>query len=256
MSNSPLIPTPIVDKNGVVTTRHKKSGAPNSGLKTNIPAPTARERVSEERANALMRGLGLRKGSGEAHGIFRVITTEMSIAEVEKAEALLAAPVNNSEERTSGRRWAVHKILSQEGDKGWRLEAATGLAHETSLNSRWYLPFINTLVQEEGYGRRIRRYNEVSREEQMKVCGIADAIGKIEREYQDNPPPTAHSLDGGFISTTTKGSLYIKDPYLFKALVEHPERASQIAQMYVERWSLDSLNEVLEAPASIAEGAL
>lgn len=250
------MPVTITDKNGVVTTRHKKVDTPASPSAKSIPAPSARTKVSSEKADSLLRGLVLRGGSAACQSIKRIITEEMSLQEFEKAEALLDAPVNNENELAAGRRWAVQKILEQRGDKGWRLDAAIELAHGSKMHSKWFLPFINALVKEEGYGRIVRNHENAAASELWKMVAVADSLEMVERQYRDNPPPEAHDLDGGFISTTTKGNLYVKNPYLFKALVAHPDKAQQIAKLYVERWSLDALDEVLESPSSIAEGAL
>lgn len=246
----------VTDKNGVVTTRHKKV-APTAVSDRSIPAPTSTVRVSAEKAASLLTSLKLvNKGSGVYQNLFRVITTETSVSEFDRAVALLSVPVNDPDERDSGRRWMVQKILEQSGDKAWRLDVASGLAYDTKLNSRWYLPFIQTMVDEEGYGRIVRGYAKATPEDQRKLCAIADALAEVDRQYQENPPAGANSMDGKFLRSNVRGAMYVYDQQLFKVLVEHPEKAAQIAKLYVQRWSLDALDEVLDAPSSISEGAL
>lgn len=257
MNKSPLVPVTVTDKNGVVTTRHKKiEAAPVSGRSV-IPAPTSTPRPSPEQATTLLTALKLlSKGSSVYQGLYRVITTETSVAEYDAAMVLLSVPVNDPEERDAGRRWMVQKIFEQSGDKAWRLDVATGLAHETGLNSRWYLPFIKTMVDEEGYGRIVRRYSKVSPDDQKKLCAVANALAEIDRQYEEKAPIGTPSVDRKFLRTNVRGEMYAYDRPLFKALVEHPEKAAQITEMYVQRWSLDALDEVLNAPSAISEGAL
>lgn len=245
----------VTDKNGVVTTRHKKiSTAPVSG-RSIIPAPTSTPRPSPEQATTLLTALKLgNKGSSVYQGLYRVITTESSVLEFERAMALLGVPANDPDESNSGRRWMVRKIFEQSGDKAWRLDVASVLAHETTLNSQWYLPFIKTMVDEEGYGRIVRGYSNRSPEDQKKLCAVANALAEIDRQYRDNPPSSA--MDGKFLRTNVRGAMIVHDQPVFKALVKHPEKAEQITMMYVQRWSLDALDEVLNTPAAISEGAL
>jgi hypothetical protein len=255
MNKSPLVPVTVTDKNGVVTTRHKKV-APTPVSERSIPAPTSVTRVSPEKAASLLTSFKLlSKGSSTYQSLYRVITTETSVSEYDAAVALLSVPVNHPDESASGRRWMVQKIFEQSGDKAWRLDVATGLAHETSLHSRWYLPFIQTMVDEEGYGRIVRGYSKVSLEDQKKLCAVANALTEIDQQYDENAPATS-TVERKFLRTNARGAMIVYDRPLFKALVEHPEKAAQIAKLYVQRWSLDALDEVLDAPSAISEGAL
>lgn len=255
MDRTPLVPVTITDKNGVVTTRHKKIASPSPSSSRGIPAPQGTTKVPAGKAEEMLANLKLlRRGSAVYKHLYHVIASEMSVSEFEKAESLFNAPVNNAAERDSGRRWAVQKILEQSGDKGWRFDAAIALAYETDLNSRWYLPFINTLAQEDGYERIVRGYTEAAPEDQAKLVGIANALSEIEQRHEDRGHSDA--LPGSIIQTASSGRMRVTDQTLYRALVEHPEKAAQITKLYVERWSLDALDEALNAPSAIVEGAL
>lgn len=255
MEKTPLVPVTITDKNGVATTRHKKIASPSPSSSRGIPAPQGTTKVPAGKAEEMLRKMKLlNRGSSVYQNLHRVITSEMSVSEFEKAELLLNAPVNNAAERDSGRRWAVQKMLEQSGDKGWRLDAALALAYETDLNSRWYLPFINTLSQEDGYGRIVRGYTKAAPEDQAKLVGIASALSEIEQRHEGRG--YSDTLPGPIIQTASSGRMRVTDQTLYRALVEHPEKAAQITKLYVERWSLDALDEALNAPSAIVEGAL
>lgn len=253
MNKSPLVPVRVTDKNGVLTTRHKKVAPVPASARRAIPAPTSTPRVSPEKAVALLTGLKLVSEESTTYQyLFRVITTEMSVSEYDTAVALISGPVDDSD----GLHYAVvQEILQQPVEYFWRLDVATGLAHETSLHSKWYLPFVRAMEGEDGYGRTVRGYSEASLEDQRNLCSVANALAEIEGQYYDNAPPTK-TVERKFLRKNARGAMILHNKALFRALLDHPEKAAQIAKMYVQRWSLAALGEVLSAPAAISEGAL
>jgi hypothetical protein len=253
MNKSPLVPVRVTDKNGVLTTRHKKIASAPASARSAIPAPTSTPRVSPEKAVALLTSLKLVSEESTTYQyLFRVITTEMSVSEYDTAAALLSGPANDSD---GTRYWMVQEILQQPVENFWRLDVATGLAHETSLHSKWHLPFVRAMEDEGGYGSTVREYSGASLEDQKKLCAVANALAEIESQYYDNAPPTK-TVERKFLRKNSQGAMIIYNKPLFRALLDHPEKAAQIAKMYVQRWSLDALDEVLSAPSAISEGAL
>jgi hypothetical protein len=255
MANSPLAPVTITDKNGVVTTRHKKVSAQPAAGRT-IPAPTTRVKRSEDEVQSVITRLKVREGSMSTQSLRRIVS-ELSDSEYAKVNELFDVPFTNPTEKNDGRRWVVRTILEQSGDKGWRLDGALALGRGSSMYSVQHLPFINTLAKDDRFSRKIRNLGRSGPEIQKQICSVASAIAQIDREYKNHPKHRELLFNrSSFMSASPRGTLIFDDKQVVEALFDNPDKAGLIAKLYLERWSVDALDEIVNSPTAIAEGAL
>ena len=252
---NPLTPVTVVDKNGVVTTRHKKT-VPQQSAGKSIPAPSTRTKRSEDEVQTVITRLKVRASSMSTASLRRIVS-ELSDSEYAKVNELFDVPFTNPLEKDDGRRWVVRNILEQSGDKGWRLDGALVLGRGSTLYSVHHVPFLNTFVNDERLSRRIRNLGKSTPQEQEEICAVASAIALIDEQYKNHPKN--NGLRFGhcqFKSIGPRGHIVFDDKEVIDALLDHPDKAALIAKTYLERWSVDSLDEVLRNTAAIAEGAL
>ena len=204
----------------------------------------------------MIQRLGVPEDGGIGVHSLRRIISETSESEYTKARELLAIPLRNSGELYSGRRWVVRRILEQPGDKGWRLDAALVLTHGSEMKPADFLPFINTLAKDDRFFRTFRRLNEVDEATRQGICAVADAITAIDYSYRFDSEGRSIFNRTKFKSAGPGGTMIFHNRTVSEALFDHPDKAGLIADLFLERGSLDVLDELLEAPAVIAEGSL
>lgn len=253
--NNPLTPVTITDKNGVVTTRHKKV-TPQPSAGRSIPGPTSPSKRSEDEVQRFITRLRVRAGTLSDASLRRIISG-LSDSEYAKINELFSVPFTNPHEKDDGRRGVVRAILEQSGDKGWRLDGALVLGRGSTMYSVSHLQFINTLAKDDRFSRRVRKLGTSTPEEQAEICAVASAIALIDEEYKNHPKHKPLRFgQSQFKRISARGHLVFDDKSVVEALFDHPDKAELIAKLYLERWSVDSLDEVLNAPQAIAEGAL
>ena len=130
------------------------------------------------------------------------------------------------------------------------------LGRGSTLYSVDHVPFINTLAKDDRYFLRMRKLGKSTPKEQEEICAIASAISLINEQYRNHPKYDGLFGHSQFKRNSPGGYLIFDDKEVVEALLDHPDKAALIAKTYLERWSVDSLGEVLDSPAAVAEGAL
>lgn len=266
MANAPLSPVTITDRNGVVTTRHKKTATTKTPARA-LPAPKIPCALTDEQVHELLVRFRTRKGTSSTELLGKAIR-KLSQENYAKMNDLLDAPVLNKTETNNARMYLGLEMLSKPSsvgrdrmDIGWKLDVSLALAHGSTMNSTHFLLFANTVASDERFSESLDNLPEASAIDRQRFCNIATAVTEINNYVHEQitnltPREDRSGFIGGHVYRSGKKHLAFKDPTVFEALLDNPDHAARVTDLYRERGSLEALDEVLSVPSSIAEGAL
>jgi hypothetical protein len=265
MGKSPLAPVTITDRNGVVTTRNKKIATVASPSRT-MPVPQIPSELTNDEITDLLSRFKTREGTGSTLKLTSAIRA-LSRENYEKMNEMLAAPVRKREHHNA-RNWMASEILtkpaavgSKRKDIGWKLDVILALTHGSDMHIMNMQLFANTISNDERYTELMEDLPEANEQARQQVCDIATALTRIDNEYSDritNRTPI-NERKRFFRDTATvagKKVIVFDDQTVVDALLEHPDKAEMITDLYLERGSVDALDSVLSVASTLAEGAL
>jgi hypothetical protein len=252
---SKLIPTTITDKNGKVTTVHRK--AQNARKNSVVPAPAVKEVWPPIRQDAavlgeLVNALGLRIQYVSPKVRDNIVS--LSDDDVAILKEALASPPPRGMEPLGFQASMVYPMNTDDGDAGRHMRNTIVLM-ESELPVFHHQPFLAAL-------RKHRTFNEAADDlyaaddaSKRLVCGVANAIhmlrtleGVIQDKYGNEKPER-------MVNATGK-QLKLRDKELFAAILDHPQHAEAISSLYIERGNIDAIDEVINSSTAIREGAL
>jgi hypothetical protein len=266
MGRSPLAPVTITDRNGVVTTRNKKIVSTTASSKP-IPAPQKPSSLNEEQVQELLGRFNTRKGTATTRKLESAIRA-LSEVNYAKMDEFMRAPVKCSSEHHNARMYLANEMLTKPSsvgagrtDIGWKLDAALTLARGSTMNSVHLLPFANTLAADERFSEAMESLPTATEAKRQQVCDIASGVTAIAKHYSEKithktPVNERNPFIRGEATVSGKKILTFDDQSVIDAMLDHPDKAEMITDLYLERGSVDALDSVLSVASTLAEGAL
>lgn len=266
MSKTPLAPVTITDRNGVVTTRNKRITTITASARL-IPAPQKPSSLTEEQVQELLSCFNTREGTSTTSKLEAAIRA-LSEANYAKMDEFIRTPVRCSSEHHNARKNVAYEMLVKPAsvgaarkDIGWKLDAALVLARGSNMNSVHFLPFANTVSVDERFAETMESLPAATHEKQQQVCDIASGVTAVAKHYTEKithktPVNERKPFLNGEATVSGKKTLCFDDQSVVDAMLDHPDKVEMVANLYLERGSVDALDSVLSVASTLAEGAL
>lgn len=252
MSKAPLTQTTIVDKNGVTTTRFKRTSA-RTASSTNLPAPAVKKTRSTEEVQTAFTKLGYRESSFTL--ALRERISDFSEEEYFAFNALMDAPPTEADRR-GDRSHSAAAILAQPSGHTWKLYGAMILARGSTLCSTVQLPLLTMLSNDERYAKKIRALNAAGPEFERQICNIASAITNIVKAEEKNFSPNMPSWEKNVFMRQNGAEIIFRNPEVVEAMLSHPDNADVVADLFLERGKVDTIDAAIGIAPALRDGAL
>lgn len=253
MSN--LIPTVITDVNGKITTVHRKQVEPSRAPA--VPAPTAKVvwppiRQDAEVLGEMVKALGLR--IQYVNPKIRDNIVSLTDDDVEILREALASPPPRVMQPEEFQASMVFPMNTDDGDAGRHMRNTIVLL-ESELPVFHHQPFLVALRKHRTFKEAAHDLYAADDDSKKLICGIANAIHSLRN--QENVVQNKYGTESvqRLVDSTGK-QLKVRDKDLFAAILDHPDHAEAIASLYMERGNIDAIDEVINSPTAIREGAL
>lgn len=163
------------------------------------------------------------------------------------ADSIIEAPTPKYENAEL----AIIDILSHADpiDHGALLEASAYLSEHTNLRRYMHYQLLDALRRTEHYAPALKHLYSADPAVQEQVLDIAEGINILD----DADSGTTYRK---YIGDDNLGVMRVVDRSVVDAMIKHAKYAPIIAEAFIERGTLDALDDVLTAPQAISEGAL
>ena len=257
VDRSHLMPVTTVDKNGRQTTVYRKPAA--SGGKANffpVLHPQHRQR-SDEQVERMYTRIHF-SDDVFLRNRYRGIVRGLSEEDYGKAEELLDLPLSNEWEGATARGRQLIKILDQGGGYGWRLDGALLLARAaTPLSTDCHLAFINMLARDERFKNAVRHLQQAGENVREDILAVAAAMAEINKKYMEHQKHLSPFERSWFVQLSNAGDqLKFDNQSVADALLDHPGSAQLVTRLFLERGSVEALDEALANQTLLADGTL
>jgi hypothetical protein len=146
---------------------------------------------------------------------------------------------------------AVLDILqnSETQKHGMMLEASVFFNRNSQLSENLYYWLVSVLMDTRKFAPVMECPSAASPELQAEVLSIAAGLSLLDEADSNN-------TNSVYLTGTPEGYVEVQDDKLVDAMLEYPAYAPVIAKLYIERGSLDALDEALSVPLAITGGIL
>lgn len=248
-----LVPTTITDKNGRVTTVHRKPKSEARSIPA-VPAPSSAvstvNKQSTEVVQEVVSALGMKVQFVRPDFLKNIAS--LSDEDVALLREVISSPPPNG--MGPAELQGAMSFSFTLGDSGRHMRNTTVLL-QSKLPTYRHHKFLGTLGKTKRFKEAAHDLYTADDETKNLVCGIANAIHMLRNKETIVQDKHGNESVQPMVNTTSK-YLRFSDNNLFQTIIDRPEHAEAIAALYLERGSIDSLDEVFSVIKPIQEGAL
>lgn len=140
-------------------------------------------------------------------------------------------------------------LLQDVADRPSMLEASAYLSLHTSLRRSLHSWFIRALMETDAYAEAMTHLYAAEPKEQQEILSIADAIDMLDRT-------AVRTRELKDIFVVSERIISLRDRELMDTILQYPDRAANIVDLFLERGSLEALDGILRTPQAVSAGAL